>query len=181
MLRLKCVSLWSIVTEQNFPNLQYSGVTLEKRLNPKFLFTPNTLWRCWGVPNKEQASPCTACTPLLAAWLAVLQYLRPCGHLPALSLPGGCLPVPSICLLWLSTAHILPRQNSALKLPAGLSHSPHAECLQKLQKEKNKPPIELPAIGDLNGLDINPTRTSGSNRLPWMLDSIQLKSFHEIN
>lgn len=47
--------------------------------------------------------------------------------------------------------------------------------------KKNKPPIELLAIGDVNGLDINPTRTSGSNRLPWMLDSIQLESFHEIN
>lgn len=49
------------------------------------------------------------------------------------------------------------------------------------RKKKYKNPIELLAIGDLNGLDIKPTHISSGNTLPWMLDQIQPQSFREIN
>lgn len=169
------------MTEQNRPNLQYSGVTLQKRLNPKFLFTPNTLWKCQGVPNKEKSAPFHAVHHFWQrGWLCCNTYvlwLLPCGS----PCPEDASPCPP------SDCSDSPRHTSfqgKIQLSNSrpvLSNSPHTECLRKLQKEKNKPPIELLAIGDLNGLDINPTRTSGSNRLPWMLDWIQLKSFHEIN
>lgn len=181
MLRLKHVSLWSIMTEQNFSNLQHSGVTLENKVECQI--SPQTLCGGVGMFQIEKTSPFLPCTPLLAVWLAVLQYLRPCGHLPA-ALLARRTPFRALHLTALTSHGTHPSKAKfspqALSRPV-LSHSPHAECLRKLQKEKNKPPIELFAIGDLNGLDINPTRTSSSNRLPWMLDSIQLKSFHEIN
>lgn len=110
---------WSITTEQTFPDLQYWDVTLPKKVESKISLHPKHSLKCWGVPNKRRPAPLWPVHHFWQrGWLCCNTYV-PVAASPQLSLPGGCLSMPSIWLLWLSTAHILPRQNSTLKLSAG--------------------------------------------------------------